>query len=94
MSEELKADNQILPFDSYPRDVGNTYFMLHQAIALLQTTWVQPPHWQCLPTYEMLEAEEKLLRKGKEAEKEVGRLAGQIYFALTGRLPEFGGCGD
>lgn len=82
---DLKAEHQILPWDSYQRDVGNTYLMLHEAIALMQQKWVQPPHWTQQPTMEMLADEEKLLRLSKDAEMEIERLAGEIYKSLTGK---------
>lgn len=83
---KLKADGRISPFYPERQDVGNAFMMLHEAVALLEKVWLQPPHWDREPTKEMLEEEQRLEEESEEANKEVERLAGQIYLALTGKI--------
>jgi len=83
MSNKLQANGKISPF-SFPEGTANCLLMLHQALALLPNTWTQSPHWNHNPNPTELAAEQEYLDEAKEADKEVKRLAKEIYKSLTG----------
>lgn len=68
-------------------DKALTLLMLHQALEGINDIWTQSPHWQSEPTAEMRCQEEAMVEQAQDAEREVRRLAGEIYLALTGIQP-------
>ena len=86
--DQLKLGRRISPFETCKTDIAITLLMCHEAISLLHTTWLQPPHWDEEPTDEELEYQQSLEEQAEYAEEEVVRLAGAIYTALTGLVVE------
>jgi hypothetical protein len=70
--------------ERYNADVSNCLLMLHEALALLPKREYQSPHWEREPTQEMRDAEEQYLEECYKVDKEIERLASNIYLALTG----------
>lgn len=73
---KLKSPGQVSPFTTYNLDISLTFLMLHKAVSLMPKLFLEPAHHEPEnPEY---------LEQSEAAEKEIRRLAGEIYKSLTG----------
>ncbi len=85
---ELKSSGRLSPFYPHRADVARLLLMVHDAISKFDDVWLQPPHWDRPPTKEELAEERRLEERSIDADNEIKRLAGEIYYTLTGERVE------
>lgn len=83
---DLSLGRRISSDETNKADIAITYLMLHDALSHLDTVLIPPPNFDEGEVDEVL-LENRWEEESEIANREVNRLASEIYLALTGKHP-------